>query len=291
MVRPAEALRLARPLFLAALATAPSACAWVRSESKRKISPDAVDTDRLKPMVQTTLAGPLRVDAVVYKPKFLPLRTFLKRLSTGRFKSASRMAPFRYTRSNVDDRALKALIKKGFIPVFVDVRNTGQQTVDTHGLRLRLKDTAVELAPIPNEELPADFQSLNPKALAANTYNAAVVLTSSLIVLSAAASLDILERKIDHNSDSRHLGDTIDLLTDSVSRPLAGGAAAPPGRDVTFGVDNKVLNPITSTTWLDYNGLLFHPAALAPGEHAKGLVFFKAKGVDWSALRLEAAEP
>ena len=259
------------PVFL-------SSCIGINPGAVKSVSPASVDGERAGRMVQTTLAGPLRIDAVVYKPKFLPLALFLQRLARGDIKDARRMAPLRYSRDNVDDRALKALIANGFIPALVVVRNVGAQAVDAGKLRLRLDDESVTLAAIPNDELPDRFRSLNPEAVAANAYNASVVVVGSLFVLTAAAMADAAFNTLKMKLDSGEEGSSemtvaaFDFLKEQFS-------------------DSRVLNPVEKTTRIDYNGLLFRPGALEPGKSARGLLFFKAKGVDWSALRLRASLP
>jgi hypothetical protein len=278
-----------RLLCLVILAAFLNSCLSIDTESQKSVSAETIE----RPMVQTTSAGPFRVDSVIYKPKFLPLTVFLKRLAHGDFKSARRMAPFKYSPSNVDDAVLKTLIKKGYVPVLVAVVNTSSQTVDSAGLRLSLTDTFLNLDPIPEEQLPQEFKSLNPTALAANSYNTAVVVVSSLIVLVAAAGLDTLEASlekkanVDPNAEETLLRHSLEFLEDAI----ASNASGEPHSAGNFDVDNPVFNPIRKMTTIDYNGLLFHPTALDPGESARGILFFKSKDVDWSGLRLYAYLP
>ncbi len=278
--------RLIVPVVLAAFL---NSCLSVNSETQKSVSAETID----KPMVQSSSAGPFRVDSVVYKPKYLPLATFLKRLAHGDFKTARRMRPLRYTPTNVDDDVLKTLIKKGYVPVLVAVNNVSSKTVDAADLRVSLNDSSLTLDPIPEDQLPQEFKSLNPQAFAANTYNAAVVVASALVVLVAAAGIDSLEvsvekkANVDPDAEDTLLRHSIEFLEDAITANASGD----PQSDAGFAVDNPILNPFRKLTAIDYNGLLFHPKPLAPGESARGILFFKSKGVDWSGLRLYAYLP
>jgi hypothetical protein len=46
---------------------------------------------------------------------------------------------------------------------------------------------------------------------------------------------------------------------------------------------------LTKETPIEYNGLLYSPTPLAPGQSARGLMFFKSRVGDLAALRLAAA--
>lgn len=278
-----------RALALVLSAALLNSCLWINPERKAQVSPTDVDLNSHPSMVQRTMAGAVRVDSVVYKPKVLPLSTFLKRLANGDIKGARRVAPFKYKRSNVDDRALRALVKKGFIPVYVQATNLAEKPVDLQGLRLALDDSSLTLAPIPNDELPEELKSLNGKGLAADTYNAAVVVGSAIVVLAAAAILDKLQGKITKKETHENRERAKNEIADSVGGHLIGEPAEHDDVDMTFDPGNPIFNPLIKTTTIDYNGLLFSPRALAPGESAKGLLFFKARGVDWSALNLQAS--
>ncbi|MBI3553147.1 MAG: hypothetical protein HY077_11585 [Elusimicrobia bacterium] len=255
-------------LPVAVLAAALCSCVTVSPEDPKTVGPSSVEDRRLAAMVQTGTAGALRIDLVVYKPKLYPLSGLLERLARGEFKKAMTRTRLRYNRSNIDDKALETLIKHGFIPVLVRVTNDGDKTADARGLTVSLEDDDFSLAALPNARLPEEFSSLNPKAVAANAYNTTVVVVGTLTVLAAIAGEIWLEAR------SKHSGDFQPVL------PLP---------DIDMSV--PVFNPVTKETRIDYNGLLFHPGLLRAGESARGLLFFKAKGVDWSALTLQASLP
>ncbi len=264
-----------------ALAAFLGACLWVNPETAKRVSEDAADLERRRTMVQYTETGPLEVNSIVYKPEFLPLATFLKRLAKGDIKDARHMTLFRYRRANVDDEALKALISKGYIPVFVEAKNSGSQPIDARGLRLSLRDASFSLAPIPNEELRNELKSLNP--------NTTLVIASAIVVLTAAVLLEKAEDKVERASSSKNVDGPRRALADSISGKVYTDGVEEAGEDSSFDTGNAIMNPLHKTTEIDYNGLFFSAAMIAPGQSARGLLFFKAKGTDWSALHLEAA--
>jgi hypothetical protein len=252
------------PLLLAVLLL--NGCVTVEPPAPKTVEAASADARTLAPMLQSITAGPLRVDSVVYKPAVLPLGGFLKKLSRGAFKDALASVHFKYVPSNVNDEALQALIKRGYIPVLAVVTNAGDKPVDARGLSLTLRDASVRLAPIPNAELPREFESLDLKAVAVNTYNVAAIVVISAALLVTIVGLSALA----HGAPS---GSISDMTGDS-----------------KFG-DLFLFSAVKPATPIDYNGLLFHPGTLQPGESARGLLFFKARGVDWTGLRLAAAQP
>ena len=110
------------------------------------------------------------------------------------------------------------------------------------------------------------------------------------MVLAAAAALDKAQSKIEKKEVTSNTKKSEKAVGDSVGNNLFGAPDFDEeGVDLTFALDNPIFSPLTRTTSIDYNGLLFSPRALPPGQSAKGLLFFKAKGMDWSALNLQAS--
>ena len=124
------------------------------------------------------------------------------------------------------------------------------------------------MEPIPNDDLPKALEEINWSAVAANTYNGALVLPVVFLV----------------------------QVAHFASFPLAvfgGSALGFPAferlRETHGG--GEVFNPPYTALEVDYYDLLYSPTTLAAGESGLGLVFFKLKSreVDWSDLRMEVS--
>ncbi len=246
---------------LAVLTAFSSGCISVRERERHRTAADAVPGAGA---LQRASTGEVEVRSFVYKPRLFPLEDFLKRFSRGDFKRAFRRANLRYNPSNADDKALRALLAHGIAPAYVEATNTGKESVDLSGLRLSLLDSSTQLEPIPNEGLPKAFEDFNPKAAAANVYN------TGAAVVGCAAMLSMLAVGVVAGGD-----------------PLGGAGVL---AELGSNLDGEVYNALKMTTEVDYDGLLWKPVVLAPGEKARGLVFFKAGAADWTNLRLGAPQ-
>lgn len=259
----------ARPRFgralLALLCAISSGCISVQERETRRIEAAALQRRRLEGSVQRSSASGLEVTSVVYKPALIPLGDFFRRMARGEFQRAFRSARLRYSPSNADDRALKTLIAHGIAPAYVEARNAGDSTVDLAGLELRLADSVSRLEPIPLNELPREFEEFNPKAAAANVYN------TGAAVVGCAAFLAVLV-------GSLYAG----------GNPLAGAGVLGELPNLASDLDGDVYNALYKTADIDYDGLLWKPRRLAPGERSRGLVFFRAGRADWTELALSA---
>lgn len=246
----------------------PSGCISVRERETRRIEAAALERRKLEGSIQRSSAAGLEVTSVVYKPALIPLEDFFKRMARGEFKRAFSSARLRYSPSNADDRALKTLIAHGIAPAYVEARNAGDSTVDLAGLELRLADSVTSLEPIPGQDLPRELEEFNPKAAAANVYN------TGAAVVGCAAFLAVLVGSVYAGANALNgLGALADLP------------------DLASGLDGEVYNALYKTADIDYDGLLWKPRRLAPGERARGLVFFRAGRADWTELTLSAKLP
>ncbi|MBI5200329.1 MAG: hypothetical protein HY925_01980 [Elusimicrobia bacterium] len=238
-------------------------CISVKDSERHRIASQSVYRKAAQESLRETAAGGLAVRSFVYKPRLLPLEGFFKRFARGDFKEAFLRANLRYSPTNADDKALRALLNHGIAPALVEVSNKGAQPLDLSAVRLTLTDSRTTLEPIPNAELPKVFSDFNPKAAAANVYN------TGAAVVGCAAALTVLAVGVIAGGD------------------LFGGAGTVGSLPELF--DGEVYNELKKTTEVDYDGLLWKPRTLAPGETARGLVFFRAGSADWTALRLDAS--
>lgn len=277
-----------RRLLPILLAAALSSCATDEPASKVQVSQGAADLARRRSMVHTTTAGPLRVESVIYKPKYLPLGRFLKRLAAGDFDDARRMAPLKFRRANVDDAALKALIKHGLIPVYAEVTNLGPQTVDAGRLTLFVTDSSESyIEPISNESLPAvlntviGYRKTNSESSSGDDSGGLIAgLLSSAVVLTVAAGTDAVRNAAQHKKSDANFDGAVKMLSEN-NWLIDSGRKEQSSRESS--------EPVIKTTEIDYHGLLFHAAPIAPGESIKGLLFYNAEKMDWSALDLHAS--
>ncbi|MBI3551562.1 MAG: hypothetical protein HY077_03525 [Elusimicrobia bacterium] len=319
-----------------------AACIGYVPDTPRTVSYETVNEPVLHDsMGRSSVAGPLNIDAVVYKPTLPPLSGVMKKLSRRQYKKALREAHLRYEPSNIDDAALKALVKHGYIPVLVDILNTGDESVDLHRLKLSLRDGTKTREPIPSEKLPKSLTTPRPQAAITNIYNASLVTVGYATMLVYALAVVVP----DHASyrigrvrgrygdrDSQTVGrldaasggpPADDLEAYSLRRDFYGalkyedskvidrdgnprsgrpvfdldGRGSPPPKHrwhppeyiagMDMSLDNETFSALAEEFPVEYNGLLYRPALLAPGKSTRGLLFFKAKGADWTDLRLQ----
>ena len=258
-----------KSVFLLLTAAALGACISVRENETRTIDAGALARRSLERQFADEQVGALRVRSLVFKPRELPLATFLNKLAHGDYQSALKAAHLRYTPTNIDDEAVSLLVREGFIPVLVEVSNAGAGPVDLRRLSLTLDDGGRPLEPVPNDSLPRAFEKLNPKALAANVYNTGAVVVGSMAVVVTVAGTLWAECQ-----DNRNF----------LQFPYVLG-------DMLKSFDGDVYNAASKTTSLEYAGLLWSAPTLPPGASARGILFFRTKTPDWEALRLKSVLP
>ncbi|MBI4347779.1 MAG: hypothetical protein HY553_13060 [Elusimicrobia bacterium] len=249
----------------AALAMLLAGCISVKDQERHRVGPAAVPAENREDQLQRTSVGGVELRSFVYKPRLLPLEDFFKRIARGDLKEAIRRADLRYSPSNADDKALKTLLKHGIAPAYIDVANTGGAPVDLSRLRLALADSGSRFEPIPNDQLPKVFEEFNPKAAAANVYN------TGAAIVGCAAALAVLAAGVVAGGD-----------------PFGGFGVLGVLGELPGFLDDEVYNELKKTTHVEYDGLLWKPGVLAPGERARGLVFFRAGSADWTSARLAA---
>lgn len=247
-----------------------ASCITVGDQENRMVDAQRMKETRLRQIFSVEQIGVLQVRSLVYKPDRLPLGKFLKKLSRGKYEDAFKSARLRYAPSNTDDEALKTLIREGFIPIFVDVVNTGPEPADLARLRWALDDAGRELlAPIPNQDLPSEFEKLNPKAIAANVYNTGAVVVGYAALMTALAVAMVTPCR-------------------GMEIPCKESPMWEMTNNFVESLDTRVYNPVRKAIVVDYSSLLWSPRILAPGASATGLLFFRVKNSDWGGLRLQA---
>lgn len=195
--------------------------------------------------------GNLKIASTVYLPTKLPLKDFFTRMKNGEFTQAFKKIDLNYKQSNINDEVLADILEAGFIPVYVQIENTGSEAVSLNEKNFILDNGPSQIKAYYAEALPKEFKKFNPKALAANVVNTGIVVIgfTALIVAMLVA-------------ESRSSG--------ALSFPKYSG----PDLD-----DNQkqVFNSTTKTTQVDYKDYLITSSELKPGEIKKGLLFFNLK--------------
>jgi hypothetical protein len=263
-----------RPLSALLLLAASSlaGCISVRERETRAVDAAAMARRNLERQFSDARVGSLQVRSLVFKPRELPLSDFLAKIAHGDYRTALKVAHLRYAPSNIDDAAIRTLVREGFVPVLVEITNAGTAPADLRRVALALDDDGRSLEPIPNDSLPRLFEALNPKAMAANVYNTgAVVIGSVAVVVTVAGTLWA------ECMDDRAKNSPLDLpyILD----------------DMLKAFDGDLYNAATKTTIVDYSGLLWSAPTIPPGGAARGLLFFRKNDPDWEALRLKASVP
>lgn len=253
------------PLLAAAVL---AACISVRERETKTVDAQKA-ARRLDGAYSDRRVGTLHVRSFVYKPGEVPLGDFLKKLAHGDYRTALKAAHLRYAPSNINDDAVRTMVREGFIPVLVEVENAGTGPADLKRLALTLDDDGRTLEPLPNDSLPRVFEAINPKALAANVYN-----TGAVVAGSVAVAVTFAVTVWAHLQDNRG----------AFEMPYALGK-------MLDAFDGDLYNAASKTTVVDYAGLLWSGPAVAPGAKARGLLFFRAQAPDWEALSLKASLP
>jgi hypothetical protein len=197
-------------------------------------------------VAETQWIADIEIKSVVYRPSKLPLSDFFARLSRGEFKDAFQKLDLDYKQSNANDKAMIELIDHGYIPAYVVVKNDGNSDVTIDEKNFSLMTDVAQVKAFYSEQLPREFQSLNPSAVAANVYNTGVVVVGFVAVIAVF-----------------------------VMAALPSGWAFPEGGTFRGLNDTTVLNNTNRTTNIEYKDYLIYRTHLKPGESLRGLLFFK----------------
>lgn len=184
----------------------------------------------------------IKVQSLIYTPEKLPLEDFFSRLKKGEFVNAFKKMDLNYESSNANNKALKKMIDRGYIPVYVEFLNEGAEPVTLSEKFFKLSDGSFQKSAIPQQELPNYFKNIDPNAIAANVFN-----TGAVIVGFAAMMAVFVMAK--------------------------GGGEG--GTGLPSSLNGEVYNNIKHTTKIDYQDYLISEKTINPGEAQKGLLIFR----------------
>lgn len=190
----------------------------------------------------------LEIGSIVYRPSKLPLSDFFARLSRGEFKEAFQKIDLDYKQSNANDRAMIELIEHGYIPVYVQIRNLGSSSVSFDEKNFSLVSDGNQVKAFYSDQLPYEFKSFSPKAVAANVYNVGLVVIGFVAVVAAMAI---------------------------VAGASHGGTPGWPDSGLDGLKDMRAINDTDRTTTIEYKHYLIHASQVNPQGTTSGLLFFK----------------
>lgn len=190
---------------------------------------------------------PISISYFIYDQGTYPLETFFNRLMKGDFQGAVQKISLSYKPSSADNEALRILIKNGYVPVYVQVKNESPDVIEISEKDFFLKAETAQHPAIPARNLPQEFESLHTTAIAANAFNLTVVIGATILVLALMTG--------GSTGSTNFFPDNFDSSSSS-SEP-------------------KVFNDTTLITEIDYKDYLLTSRTLLPGEKTQGLIFFK----------------
>ncbi len=186
----------------------------------------------------------LKIGSIVYLPSKLPLEDFFSRLRRGEFSDAFAKMDLNYKQSNTNDELIQKIIEAGFIPAYIEVKNTGEGPISIDEKTFALDNGKNQIKGFYADSLPREFERFSPTAVAANAVNLGIVIVGFAVVLAAMIILP----------SGAHFPDT--------------------GQGSSSSMSNDPLNKTSETTKIDYKNYLLTATKIMPGESAKGLLFF-----------------
>jgi hypothetical protein len=217
------------------------------------------------PAFQQQESKGLLIRSVVYIPSKLPLNDFFSRLRHGEFNEAFRKLDIRYHSSNTGNEATKQLIAAGFIPVYVEIKNTGSTPVSVNERSFVLDNGKLKVSALLSGDVPREFHSggvaAGPKAkasvgdIAAAVVGMAALLAAFVIVMVPLAAL--CQGHCDFSGWQ--------------SSPKATGSGSPAHADSQ---EDSTAKDFARRTKIVYNSQLLADTRINPGESAQGLLLF-----------------
>jgi len=188
--------------------------------------------------------GNVEIRSAIYLPSKLPLSDFFSRVRRGELSEAFKKMDLNYRPSHSQNKALEDIVESGFIPVYVEIKNQGDESLSFDEKNFTIIDHQREIKAFYSESLPREFKKFSTSAAAANVVNTGIVIVGFAAVLFAMIFIE----KNSSGGDP-HL-------------PNTGGSSP------------QIYNSTIKTTHVDYKNYLLSAATLKPGESKKGLLFF-----------------
>ena len=237
--------------MLALMLVLDSSCIHLNSTENKSLN-----LENSKHSYQDTLnTDNLRIDNLIYTESVFPLEVFLKKLLAGDFNEALRKIDLNYKPSNVDNQIISELIKEGLVPVYVNIKNTGVESIKISEKNFYIYDLAMQTQALSSENMPKEFKRFNSKALVANVYNVGVAVVATIAAL---AVVSIVFR-----------GDVSGFAPKWDSK-----------RRYSPNIESKssksdILNKTEKTIHIDYRNYLISEQVIEPNNSLEGLLFFR----------------
>ncbi|OFZ31740.1 MAG: hypothetical protein A2622_04000 [Bdellovibrionales bacterium RIFCSPHIGHO2_01_FULL_40_29] len=223
----------------------------------------SVELENSKPLYQETIIfEKLQIENFIYTESVYPLEKFLKELVAGDFNEVLSKIDFNYKPSNTDNKIILELIKEGLVPVYVNIKNTGSNTVKISEKNFYITDGVAQVQALSLENIPRSFKRFNSKSVAANAYNMSVVFVGTVAAL-------VVLGIISHGG----------TLPGDVWSGWGSKKHSSDGK-------NKILNDTDKTTQIDYKNYLISEQTIEPNKNLQGLLFFRYTPAS-SSLRLK----
>ncbi|MBL7672281.1 MAG: hypothetical protein JNM39_17510 [Bdellovibrionaceae bacterium] len=235
--------RIGFSTLLAFVYTSNQACIHVKSHERAAVHlPDEQGENQ---GVEMQKGDGFEIISILYRPSKLPLSDFFARMRKGEFQEAFRKIDLNYKQSNANDKAIIELVAHGYIPAYVQFKNTGSSSISFDEKNFSIVSESDQVKAFYADQLPYEFKSFNPTAAAANVYNIGVVTVGFFAVVLAMAI---------------------------VSTSAKGSADFPNLKGLNIG---PVLNETDRTMNIEYKDFLIHNTQLNSRGTSKGLLFFK----------------
>jgi hypothetical protein len=191
----------------------------------------------------------LQIESIVYSQTKWPLTDFFERLMDGEFRDSIAKVDLRYTPSNTQNEILRELIDDGFIPVFVNIKNTSSIPIKISESQFYLESDSSHIPAIAADRVPRMFKRFSPEAVAASVYNVGVVVVTSAVLLAALVAI----AKDNNGFNQMYFGDM----------PALSGPQ-----------NSTVINDPEKTTKINYRNYLISKREIPPYSEVQGLLFF-----------------
>lgn len=206
--------------------------------------------------MNTVKLNNLELKSYIYSQSKWPMEDFFKNMTQGEIATAFKKFDLKYQSANHQNHIINELLNDGFVPVYVKIKNQGEQPIHLNEKMFALKSDDRDFEPLIQDQIPRAFDRFNQKALAANIYNAATVTAGIIGFFVVIAVVAV--------SSNNQLN-----LADATSTGPSGSGSGS-GNDAIF-------NSLNKKTHLDYKDYVLNEHTLRPNETIEKLLFFKTK--------------